>query len=160
MPMKIVVMSDTHLDRVTDGFESICAEYCEGADMVIHLGDWSRSTVLDYLEQYPLEAVSGNMDDCAIRDRLPAKKVLQVKGFRLGIIHGWGSPVGMRHRLYDEFRSVDAILFGHTHQAVTAEEMGIRWFNPGSVTMGRGELPRSLGILSIEDRIRWEIIPL
>lgn len=153
-------MSDTHLDKVTDEFESLCATYCEGADMVIHLGDLVRNPVLDFLERYPLEAVAGNMDDYTIREKLPVKKVIRAQGHRLGIIHGWGSPVGLRHRIHEEFEKVDAILFGHTHQAMQAEEWGIFWFNPGSVYFGRGGLRRSIGILDIGNRISGEIVTL
>jgi uncharacterized protein len=158
--MKIIVMSDTHLSRVNQELELICARYCEGADMVIHCGDWTNAAVLDYFEQYPLEAVAGNMDDYVIHNRLPVKKVIRAMGFRIGIIHGWGSAFGLQHRLRQEFTDVDAILFGHTHQPMQTEEDGIFWFNPGSVFTGRGSLSRSLGILHIEDRIQGEIIAL
>ena len=79
--MKLVVMSDTHLSRVTDEFGAICEQYCRGADVVVHLGDLTRSVILDYLEQYPLQAVAGNMDDHNVHSRLPVKKVLQVGAF-------------------------------------------------------------------------------
>ena len=158
--MKIVVMSDTHLNRVTEEFMAICARYCSDADMVIHLGDWERAPVLDFMEQYRLEAVAGNMDDHIIRDRLPARKIIQAGGYRLGLTHGWGSAYDLRSRISREFSHVDAILFGHTHQAVQLEENGIFWFNPGSVFMGRGSSPRSLGILHIEETISGEIILL
>jgi len=148
------------LHQVTDEFRSICARYCDGADKVIHLGDWVAGSVLDFMERYPLEAVSGNMDPADIQDRLPIKKVIRLKGHRLGIIHGWGAPFDLRKKLYGEFEDVDAILFGHTHQAMQAEENGIFWFNPGSVSMGRGGSPRSLGILHIGEGIRGEIILL
>lgn len=158
--MKIVVMSDTHLHRLSDEFKAICTKYCYDADMVIHLGDWVSSSVLDYLEQYNLEAVAGNMDNHVIHDRLPAKKVITIKGFRVGLVHGWGSASDLRARLYGEFTDVGAILFGHTHQAMQLEENGIFWFNPGSVFTGRGSISRSLGILHIEEHIRGEIVPL
>lgn len=158
--MNIVVMSDTHLNRLTDEFKAICTKYCEEADMVIHLGDWVSASVLDYLEQYNLEAVAGNMDNYAIHDRLPAKKIISAGGFRLGLIHGWGAPFELRQKLYAEFSDVDAILFGHTHQALQIEENGIFWFNPGSVFMGRGSIPRSLGILRIDEHIQARIVSL
>ena len=65
--MKIVVMSDTHLSQTTNEFKTLCSELCDDADMVIHLGDWDKVGILDYLEQYPLEAVAGNMDDYPIQ---------------------------------------------------------------------------------------------
>lgn len=158
--MKIVVMSDTHLDRPTGEFETICARFCEGADMVIHLGDWDRVGTLNYLEQYPLEAVCGNMDDTAIRQRLPAQRIVKAGAFRLGITHGWGAPGGIRQRIAEQLSGVDAILFGHTHQPLIARENGVFWFNPGSVFLGRGKLGNSIGLLKIDDTIEGEIITL
>lgn len=49
--------------------------------MVIHLGDWTCSAILDYLEQYTLHGVAGNIDDHSVHSRLPVKKVPQVDGF-------------------------------------------------------------------------------
>jgi len=156
--MKIVVMSDTHLRRATDEFKALCSEFCEDADMVIHLGDWDRVEVLDYMEQYPLEAVAGNMDDYSIQQRLPARKIVKARAFRLGIVLGWGPPGGIRQRLRQEFTDVDAILFGHTHQPLNFREKGLLWFNPGSVFLGRGAYKKSIGILKIRDGIEAEII--
>ena len=158
--MKIVVMSDTHLSHVTDEFDAICSRYCSDADLVLHLGDMARGVILDYLEQYRLEAVCGNMDDHMIQSRLPIKKTIRAKGFRIGMAHGWGSGHGMRSRLRDELPGANVILFGHTHKPLQLEEDGILWFNPGSVFTGRGNLPRSLGILHVDDSIQSEIIAL
>jgi putative phosphoesterase len=159
-PVKIVVMSDTHIKTATEEFRFVCSRYCEDADMVIHLGDWDRVEVLTYLERYPLEAVSGNMDDYSIKQRLPAQKVVKVGRFRLGIAHGWGPPAGIRKRVSGQFDQVDAILFGHTHEPIMARESGVLWFNPGSVFHGRGNCPGSLGLLKITDGIEGEIIEI
>ncbi|NTW35119.1 MAG: YfcE family phosphodiesterase [Syntrophobacteraceae bacterium] len=158
--MRIVVMSDTHLNHPTEEFREICSRYCDQADLVIHLGDWARSTILDYLEGYSLQAVAGNMDDHAILQRLPAKKVIRTGKYRLGIIHGWGSSRDLRQRLAREFEDVDAILYGHSHLPYVQRENGLLWFNPGSVFMGRGDLPGSIGILHADEELWGEIIPL
>jgi putative phosphoesterase len=158
--MKLVVMSDTHLRHVTDQFKAICEQYCHDADLVIHLGDWTRSEVLDYLEQHSLQAVAGNMDDHIVHSRLPVKKVLQLNGFRIGIIHGWGSGGDMRSRLKTQFADVHAIFFGHTHRPLQIEEDGLYWFNPGSVFMGRGQCRGSVGVVYVERQLRGEIIEL
>ncbi len=158
--MKIVVMSDTHLGEITEGFRALCSEFCDGADMVIHLGDWDKVAVLNYLEQYPLEAVAGNMDEYQIQQRLPGQKIVKAGSFRLGIAHGWGPPGGIRLRLKQQFTGVDAILFGHTHQPLILKENGLLWFNPGSVFLGRGALRKSIGVLRIQDEIEAEIIEI
>jgi putative phosphoesterase len=153
-------MSDTHLSQTTNEFKTLCSELCDDADMVIHLGDWDKVGILDYLEQYPLEAVAGNMDDYPIQARLPAKKIVKAGTFKLGIAHGWGPPNGIRLRLEQEFTGVDAILFGHTHQPLIFRENGLLWFNPGSVFLGRGAVRRSIGVLRIQDKIEAEIIEI
>jgi uncharacterized protein len=158
--MKLVVMSDTHLSQVTDDFKAICERLCTDADMVIHLGDLTGSVILDYLEQYPLQAVAGNTDDHNVHSRLPVKKVLQVKDFRIGIMHGWGSGRDLRQRLKMQFADVNAIFFGHTHQPLQTEENGLFWFNPGSVFLGRGQFQGSVGVVHVENRLRGEIIVL
>ncbi len=158
--MKIVVMSDTHLAQPDDEFKAICSRFCEDADMVIHLGDWEKVGILNYLERYPLEGVSGNMDDYAIQRRLPARRVVQGGRFRLGITHGWGAAQGIRQRIGEQFAGVDAILFGHTHQPLILREGRMLWFNPGSMFLGRGGCRGSIGLLKIEERIEAEIFEL
>jgi len=158
--IKIVVMSDTHLNTATDEFKALCSQFCDDADMVIHLGDLERVEILNYLEQYPLEAVAGNMDDYSIKQRLPARKIVKAGPFRLGITHGWGSPVEIRKRLKEEFTGVDAIIFGHTHQPLILREDGLLWFNPGSLFLGRRSSGKSIGVLRILDKIEAEIFQI
>lgn len=156
--MKIVVMSDTHLTRTTDQFKALCAQFCDDADLVVHLGDWERIELLSFLERYPLEAVAGNMDDHYIRQRLPASKVIQAGKFKLGLIHGWGAPSGIRQRIGRTLGPVNAVLFGHTHTPLVQVEDGTLWFNPGSLFQGRGNARNTIGILRIGDEIEAEIV--
>jgi uncharacterized protein len=158
--IKIVVMSDTHLSKATDEFKALCSEFCDDADMVFHLGDMERVEILNYLDQYPLDAVAENMDDHLIQQRLPAKKIVKAGAFRLGITHGWGSPVGIRQRIMQEFTDVDAIFFGHTHQPLILREDGLLWFNPGSLFLGRGASGKSIGIVRIQDSIEAEVLQI
>jgi hypothetical protein len=158
--MKITVMSDSHLYRVTPEFEELCERFCADADLVIHLGDFAVAAVWDYLQQFPVEGVAGNMDDRRIRDELPDKRTLRVKNRRIGLIHGYGRTQDLRQRLQREFSGVDAVLFGHTHQPLRLEENGCLWFNPGSVSQGRGGAGRSIGVLRIGERIEGEFVSL
>jgi putative phosphoesterase len=158
--MKIVVMSDSHLYELTSEFEELCGNYCRDADLVIHLGDIASSEVLDFLMQYPLEAVYGNMDSYAIRSQLPATRVIRLGSYRIGLTHVLGASTQRPEELRHLFPNVDAILFGHTHQGIQFQANGIFCFNPGSITMGRGNSPRSLGLLHVEERLSAEIIPL
>jgi uncharacterized protein len=158
--MNIVVMSDSHLYELTPAFEELCDRYCRHADRVIHLGDMVSAAVLDFLAQFPLEAVAGNMDSPSVRERLPVKKIIRLGAYRVALIHGWGSAADLRARLAHEFSAVDAVLFGHTHEGIEHKSNGILWFNPGSIAAGRGGAPRSIGLLSVGGTLRGEIIPL
>jgi uncharacterized protein len=156
--MNVVVMSDSHLYDVTPQFEAVCERYCRSADLVIHLGDIMGPAVLDYLLQFPLEAVCGNMDSSSIRQQLPAKRVIRLGAYRVGLIHGWGASVELPESLYAEFADVDAVLFGHTHEPYQNRANGILWFNPGSVSSGRRGAPCSLGLLRVDKAIHAEFI--
>ena len=159
--MKIVVISDTHLRKANPDLERICDQYCRDADLVIHLGDFTSAPVLDFLEQYPLEAVAGNMDEAPVYNRLPSKKIIRAGNHRIALVHGWGGYKDLRDRLRPGFTDVDAVLYGHTHEPCNQRENGILWFNPGSFSLGRGELERSIGILEVsEDTIEGRIIAL
>lgn len=158
--MKVAVISDTHLTDVVPEFEQICHRYLKGADLVIHLGDWTDIKVFNYLLRYPLLGISGNSDGEAIRKELPPKRLVRVHGYRIGIIHGWGSPYDLVSRLRREFIDVDVVLFGHSHIPFQMMENGVLWLNPGSVFHGRGEVERSLAFLYLEERIRVELIML
>ncbi|MCX7822531.1 MAG: metallophosphoesterase [Syntrophobacterales bacterium] len=158
--MKVAVISDTHLTEVIPEFERICHQYLKGADLIIHLGDWTGIQVFNYLSQYPLLGVSGNSDTEAVRRTLPLKRIVRIHGYRVGLTHGWGSPYDLLPRLRKEFRDVDVVLFGHSHIPFQMVENGILWLNPGSLFHGRGEVEGSLAILYLEERIWAELIML
>jgi hypothetical protein len=158
--MNVVVMSDTHLYEPTPAFAELCQRFCAKADLVIHLGDVVSVSVLNYLMQYPLQAVAGNTDTLGVRNTLPDKKIIRLGRLRVGLIHGWGSAEDLPEKLRREFSGVDAIFFGHSHRGFCRWENGLFWFNPGSVSMGRGGLPASIGLVRVDARVHGEIIPI
>lgn len=153
-------MSDTHLNYATDQLKSLAARFCDGADLVIHLGDWARGSVLEFLELYPLEGVCGNMDDHVIRERLPSRKVIQVGGYRIGMVHDRALGAEIAGGPDGGLLGVDALLFGHTHRPLVKRDNGVLWLNPGSVFLGRGEHAQTLGILHVGESIEGEIVVL
>lgn len=156
--MKIGVLSDTHLTRVTPALERILEEQVREVDLLIHAGDIVSLPVYRFLQQRPIEAVQGNMDELALRRELPEKKNLTLENFKIGLMHGWGSPMGLEERLKREFPGVDAIIYGHSHIPAHHWSDGIFFFNPGSVSGYRGK--PSIGILHLDADIRGEIIEL
>ncbi len=156
--MRIGVLSDTHLTRVTPKLEQIIEECFRDVDLLIHAGDMVGSAVYRYLTALPLEAVQGNMDEWPLREELPVKKTLHLGGFRIGLMHGWGSALGLEERIRREFPEADAIVYGHSHIPANHWSGNQFFFNPGSAS-GSGRRP-TVGILQLGSQLTGEIIEI
>lgn len=158
--MKIGVISDTHLHNVNKELTRIVEGVFKDADMILHAGDIGSGLVLDYLEGFNLFAVRGNMDGLGVADRLPNKRVVNAGPFKIGLIHGYGSPDGLAERLRNEFEGIDCLVFGHSHKPMNRITGGELWFNPGTAMIPRGS-GRTVGFLHIaDDAIKGEIVHL
>jgi putative phosphoesterase len=89
---------------------------------------------------------------------LPAKRVIEIGHYRLGLIHGWGFSAGLEARIRSEFNEVDVIIYGHSHQAVSHEREGVLFFNPGTATGFSSEGLHSIGVLELGNSIQGQII--
>lgn len=159
--MKIGVISDTHLRTGNMRLFSLLKKYFSDVDLIIHAGDIVSMKILDILSDFAkTEAVLGNMDAVELSSLLDTKKVLEISGFRIGVIHGWGSPDGITDRIRKQFEDVNAIIFGHTHNPLNEEKEGIIFFNPGSPFDTIYAPFNSIGIIHIEDTLKGQIIRL
>jgi len=149
--MKIGVVSDTHVTSFAEVPDRILHALA-GVDLIIHAGDFVARDVLDGLKQLgEVKAVQGNMDSEELKQLLPEKEILEIKGKRIGIIHGWGSPYGIDERVGGMFDDVDIIVYGHSHHSQNEVKNGILFFNPGRAK-------NSFGILTIGKEVRGEIV--
>ncbi|HDH97323.1 MAG TPA: metallophosphoesterase [Proteobacteria bacterium] len=152
--MKIGVISDTHLRSGDDASlltELVESSYFRDVDLILHAGD---HVVLDVVEMAlapkRLVSVRGNMDVGEAAE-LPIKRVVELAGKRIGLIHGWGSPDGLAERVAAEFadEDVDLIVFGHSHRPYEGRVGGRLLFNPGSPTDKHFAPYNSVGIIEI-----------
>ncbi len=162
--VKIGVISDTHFlepkkarlpKKVLDVFKHV--------DAIFHAGDVIYPEILEQLSKLAkVYAVRGNMDIGRPTASLPEKLIETVEGVKIGIIHGWGPPHGIKDRIRAKMPSdVRCIVFGHTHSPEIEEKDGILFFNPGSATDKIYTLYNSVGILTIESgQIKGEIIQI
>jgi putative phosphoesterase len=158
--MKIGVLSDTHLREPHPEFKKWIESYFEDVEKIIHSGDFVDLSVAEYLSsQKELIAVFGNMDSHEIRETFPRKRVLELGGFKIGLVHGGGPPVGIESRVKDEFGDVNAIIYGHSHTPAHHQVKNIYFFNPGSPTRSFIHRP-TLGILHVGEKIEGEIIEI
>jgi hypothetical protein len=130
--MKIGILSDTHLKQITEDFKETIKKVFDGVDMIIHAGDMTGIRVFNYLSNWELKAVRGNMDDFDLYNLLPEKRIENIMGKNIGIIHGKGSPRGIEDVVLREFQDVDLIIFGHSHIPLETKKKGVLLFNPGS----------------------------
>ncbi len=156
--MKIGVISDTHLREADLEFKKLIESHFKDVEKIFHAGDFVDLSVADYLSgQKELIAVCGNMDSRDIQKVFPRKRIVELKGFRIGLIHGGGPPFGIESRIQGEFDQVDAIVYGHSHAPANHRVKNITFFNPGSPT--RSFIHRgTLGILYLGEKIEGEII--
>lgn len=158
--MKIGVLSDTHLKRVTDEFEALYRKHLSDKDLIVHAGDVVSLEIVEYLRQKSFHGVSGNMDPPEVQMVLPSKKIVDIGPYKIGLIHGWGPAGGLEERVWAQFRNVDVIVFGHSHHPVNLLREGVLVFNPGTATGYSSRGVHSFGVLDLGDTIRGEIIAL
>ncbi len=160
MKMKIGVLSDTHLHRLTRDFRDIIDQFLWDVDLILHVGDFVSAEIVEFLSRKNFHGVHGNMDPIEVKEILPEKKVVQLGPYRLGLIHGDGPSRGLEERIQSEFQNVDAIVYGHSHRAANYVKDGMLLFNPGTATGFSYSKDHSLGILEVAETIRGEIIPI
>lgn len=160
MMIKIGVLSDTHLHRVTKELREIYDNYLSEKDVILHAGDVVSPEIIDFLSRKTFHGVHGNMDPSEIKELLPGKKIVELGQYRMGLIHGWGSSAGLEDRIWSEFYDVDVIVYGHSHHEVNRIREGVLLFNPGTATGYSSSSRHTIGMLELSDTIRWEIVTL
>lgn len=122
----------------------------EHADLILHGGDFVAASVLHELgELAQVEAVYGNVDEPALQALLPERRVVEVEGARIGMVHIAGPRVGREERLVSLFPGCDAVVYGHTHVPQAEQHQGVWILNPGSPTERRRAPQRSMLVLDI-----------
>ena len=162
--MRIAVISDTHMPRGPRTLPARCVAELRDADLILHAGDFMRVEVLQMLQALgpPVHGVFGNVDDDALRRRLPASRTVEAGGARIGMIHDAGPRSGRLARMRARFRDADAVVFGHSHLPLHEQDAdGFQIFNPGSPTERRGAPEHTMGIATVQaGRVHFELLPL
>ena len=156
---RILALSDTHLEG--EGLPGAVVRLAREADMILHAGDFVSGEVYTALAELGrLEAVRGNSDLPVLKKQLPERRVIDVEGIRIGLVHTayHGSDLVGAEMMA---REMDArvLVFGHIHRPVV--EKGERLLIcPGSPTQPRMSAP-SAAMLEISDgNIQGRIVPL
>ncbi len=146
--MKILVLSDSHAGY---SFMRWCIA-CVKPNAVIHLGDYYQDaeTMEEENPGIPFYKVPGNCDLHRGFIPDPEMRVTKICGVRLYMTHGHRHNVktGLYGLLEDaKAASVQAVLYGHTHQADCRKEGEMWVLNPGSCGVYGG----SAGLIEVQD---------
>jgi len=156
---KIGVISDTHIPKNALDLPEVVYKALSDVDLILHAGDLVEMPVLKKLKKIaPTHAVHGNMDMPKVKATLPEKDIIEVERFKIGLIHGFGPPGRVSAMVMEEFKKVDAIVFGHTHYPFNEKVDGVLLFNPGSPTDTIFAPYNSYGILEVDNEIKGKII--
>jgi putative phosphoesterase len=161
--VEIAIISDTHLPRGWRRLPAACVERLRAADLILHAGDLMTLSVLRELEAYgPVVAVTGNVDDVDVRAALPARRVLELEGARIGMVHDAGPRAGRIARLRRQFPTEHAVVFGHSHIPLHERSAdGFQIFNPGSPTERRRAPVHTMGAARVVGgTVSFELIEL
>ena len=158
--MNIGILSDTHSlpipQKLLNAFK--------GVDLIIHAGDICDTGTLDMLRALaPVRAVQGNMDELALKKRLPLRDSLAVEGISIGVYHGHGMTRDALNNARTQFKGEDMgiIIFGHSHQPLKQMAGRTLMFNPGSPNDVVRAPYLSYGVLAIhKGQFKAEIVKL
>ena len=157
--MKIGVLSDTHVPTAAPHLPGEVFAIFRDVDLILHAGDIVQLSVLEELKAIaPVEAVAGNMDDSEVQLSLPAKKVLALGKFSVGLIHGKFKIDIQKEMIRKEFGAVDLIVYGHSHAPFWGTIDGMLFLNPGSPTDTRYAPYNSVALLHVGAELKAEII--
>jgi putative phosphoesterase len=151
----IGVVSDTHFPRFGRALPRALERGLRRANVerILHLGDMTDLLAVPLFEAIaPFDAVAGNNDGAAIRERFGRRKILRVEGVRIGMVHGDGRRGTTKSRALEAFDEgeVDVVLFGHSHRPVVGRERGVLVANPGSPTDKRLNPLYSYAVLTVD----------
>ncbi len=146
--MRILVLSDSHAAL---RFMRDCVEAVK-PDAIIHLGDHydDGEALKELYPHIPLHQVPGNCDRYRTPPGVPEILVTRILGVDFYLTHGHRHNVKMyTGKLLRDARAcrVQAVLYGHTHQAECCrEEDGLWVLNPGSCGFYGG----TAGLMEVE----------
>ena len=161
--MRIGLISDTHLPQLIRSLDDLgpqTGEALAGADLILHGGDITVPSVLDWCEQFaPVLAVRGN-NDIFEDPRMAELQFVEVEGARIGMAHELRPETRPIGEILDSSlggERVDILIGGDTHVERIEYRDGVLLVNPGSPTLPHHLSMRlgAIGILTVEAG-RWE----
>lgn len=167
--MRIGLISDTHLPSLIHSLDELgpeVGEFLASVELILHGGDISRPSVLDWMEAHaPIRAARGNhdvFDDPRVEDR----QILEIEGWQIAMTHDLRREDRPMSEIIDrDFKGLtpDIIIAGDTHVERLEYRDGVVLINSGSPNLLHHKETRlgTVAVLDLErDRLHAEILTL
>ena len=161
--MKILILSDTHIKAGQSLIEKLPDDLVgimKNSDILIHAGDFETMECYNELAGLGnLVAVRGDTDVPEIMELLPERKVIDVEGVKVGVIHRGqltsDNPDGLRYLAKE--MGVDVLIFGHFHHPII-EDYEVLLLSPGSPTVPGVAEPSVIELEIIDGKATGRVI--
>lgn len=167
--MRIGVISDTHLPSIIRRVDELgpqASEFLASVDLILHAGDVTAPSVLDWCEQFaPIKVARGN-NDLFDHPQMADRHVFDVDGWRIGLVHEVrpeSRPIAELLEDGLDGESVDILITGDTHVQRLEFREQVLFMNPGSPTLPHHKEVRlgTVGLLEVsKDIVRAQIVVL
>lgn len=167
--MRIGLITDTHLPslmRSLDELGTQIAEALRGVDLLLHAGDVTAPSVLEWCEQFAPVLVAEGNNDLFCDPRMEKRQFLDIHGWRIGMAHELrpeSRPIAAIQASALKGEQVDIIVGGDTHVERLEYREGVLLVNSGSPILPHHLSARlgTIGILELwPGRVRAEIVRL
>ena len=146
-PVLVGVLSDTH-----GRLDSAIVDLFDGCDHIIHAGDVGDRAILERLRVLaPVTAIYGNSDGGDLA-HLHDSATVTLGGVTVLVRHDLVMVEALDAAILEAMRAAGrgVVICGHTHVPKIKRKDGILYLNPGSASLRRYEVPRSVAVLRIE----------
>ena len=170
--MRIAVLSDTHMPstmRHPGELGGALEEHLAAADLILHGGDVTEPSVLDWCEQFaPVRCSLGQHDHFEDPRCAPVQHV-EHAGWRLGMVHdveaiprGIETPLELARAIYGD-AELDVLIAGDSHYERLEYRDGVLLLDPASPSFPHHRTTRlgAIALLELEpDLLRASIVPI
>lgn len=167
--MRIGLLSDTHLPSLVRSLDELGPEiggFLRGVDLILHAGDVTAPSVLDWCEQFAPVLVARGNNDLFEDPRVAERHVLDVEGLRVAMVHDLrpeSRPMEVLLASALDGERVDVLISGDTHVDRLELRGDVLLINSGSPILPHHKETRlgTAGLLEIErGRVCAEIVTL
>jgi uncharacterized protein len=167
--MRVGLISDTHLPSLIRSLDELgpeVGEFLSSVDLILHAGDVSAPSVLDWCAQFAPVLVSRGNHDVFEDPRVQTSQVLELEGWRIGMTHDMRplpAPASELAERHFGGEALDVMVAGDTHVERLEHRDGVLMINSGSPNLPRNKETRlgTVGLLELErGRLHAEIVVL